>query len=135
LARALHECGVRVCYAGVARDFSALDDAAFWAEMGRAGCLWPYTNDGTRLDPPERIASLLPNTVAGEAWWLVCLAAVVGAVGCGGWSCVWRVILLLEKHACFYTLQNNPPFSPPPKKHPQNKPQNKKACATTRTAP
>lgn len=54
----------QTCYAGVARDFSALAPDAFWREMAAARCLWPHRHDGSPV-PPEEVSSLLPNTVAG----------------------------------------------------------------------
>ncbi|GBF97955.1 hypothetical protein Rsub_10628 [Raphidocelis subcapitata] len=59
----LYECGVKTCYAGAARDLSSLSEDAFWAEMAAAGCLWPHTADGSRLEPSQ-MAAALPNTVA-----------------------------------------------------------------------
>ena len=63
LAAALHACGVSTCYAGVARDLSARDEEGFWAEMAAARCLWPHAHDGVRVEPIERLPSLLPLTV------------------------------------------------------------------------
>ncbi|KAI8466400.1 MAG: ParB/Sulfiredoxin [Monoraphidium minutum] len=64
LSRALHELGIKTCYAGVARDFSGLEPEAFWAEMAAARCLWPYDHGGAAV-PAEQLAAKLPATVAG----------------------------------------------------------------------
>lgn len=63
LARAMHELGIKQCYAGTVLDLSELTPEQFWVAMGKRNLLWRFMSDGSPIEVQE-LSQRLPNRVA-----------------------------------------------------------------------